>query len=332
MTSEKLKIKKQPLRLRRDPASVALGLLGLFSLLLILKNPDIAIKHMSHALSLCAKTVIPSLFPFMVLSELIVSGNAVKYLARVLSLPAKALFGISGEGAAAVIMGLLCGFPIGAKSGVSLYKAGKIDRSELSHILTFSNNPSSAFLISAAGVAMFGSRAFGVLLYAISLISALIIGVAGKYIRKKFNSEKIYWQKEERLTRRRSVEIFTSAITSSALSMLYICAFIVFFSTLVGVLEYTVNAAAMPDWLSALWFGFFEMTSGIYKAAAVSKSGYYLAAAIAGWSGLSVHFQIMSICADSGVSFRPYLLSKLAAALLNILLLAIFGAIFGLPA
>ncbi len=331
MTAEKHKKAGIWLKITKEPSRLALGLLSVFCLLLIIKNPDIAIKHMSAALRLCAKTVIPSLYPFMVLSELIISGNTAHRLSKILSSPARLLFGISGKGMAAVIMGLLCGFPIGAKCAMSLYRGGDIDRTELVHILTFSNNPSSAFLISAAGVAMFGSRGFGILLYAVSIISALILGVAGKFLKKKAAIE---WSCDENtvyVPKKRGVDIFTGAITSSALSMLNICAFVVFFSTLVGVLEYTLNASALPDWGSALWFGFFEMTGGIYKASAVPVYGCYLAAAVAGWSGLSVHFQIMSVCAGGNISFRPYLLSKLANAALNVLLLALFGALFGLP-
>ncbi len=327
MTVKGIKKANRGIRLSADPASVALGALSLFSLLLIFKNPDIAITHMSSALRLCARTLIPSLFPFMVLSELMVSGNAVSLIAPLLRRPAKALFGISGEGGAAVLLGLVCGFPIGAKTAAALYKKGSIGKRELTHILTFSNNPSSAFLISAVGASMFDDRPFGVLLFAISTLTALIVGFVGKFINRPHTdsapvSVKGYGEKPPR-----AVDIFTGAVTSSALSMLSICAFVVFFSTLVGVLEYTVNASALPEAVSALWFGFFELTSGVWKASSVPTLGPYLAAAAVGWSGLSVHFQIMSICRGCDISFKPYLLSKLASAILNVLLLILWGCV-----
>ena len=321
MTVKGIKKASRGIRIPADPASVALGALSLFSLLLIFRNPDIAITHMSSALRLCARTLIPSLFPFMVLSELMVSGNAVALISPLLRRPAKALFGISGEGAAAVLLGLICGFPIGAKTAAALYKKGSIGKRELTHILTFSNNPSSAFLISAVGASMFDDRHFGVLLFAISTVSALVVGIVGKFInRPSADSSPVFVKRTEEKPPR-AVEVFTGAVTSSALSMLSICAFVVFFSTLVGVLEYTVNAAALPEAVSTLWFGFFELTSGVWKASSVPTFGPYLAAAIVGWSGLSVHFQIMSICHGCDISFTPYILAKLASAILNVLLL-----------
>lgn len=65
------------------PGQLCFGFFALFCLLLILRNPDTAIEYMTSGLRLCARTVIPSLFPFLVLSELIVSGaSAESFCAR----------------------------------------------------------------------------------------------------------------------------------------------------------------------------------------------------------------------------------------------------------
>ena len=312
-------------------SGLASGVLSVISLFLIFKYPDVAIDKMTSILDICAKTVVPSLFPFMVLSELLVSGNATSLIAPLLSRAARALFGISGEGAAAMAMGLFCGFPIGAKSAVSLYKQGRIDRSELTRLLTFSNNPSSAFLISAVGTSMFNSRSLGILLFAVSTLSALTVGIVGKYVKVKSPDKSELFIKLSGKDKS-GVEKFTSAITSSAISIVYVCAFVVFFSTLVGVLEHSLSASALPNSAAALLFGFFELTGGMWQASQIPEYGIFIAAAIAGWSGLSVHFQIMSICSGCGVSFKPYILAKLSTGLLNVIFLLIFSAVFGLPA
>lgn len=297
------------------PTSAALGILGLFSLLLLFKNPAVALEHTSSALSLCAYTVVPSLFPFMVISELLLSSNAVSVISPPLRRPSRLLFGVRGESAAALILGFLCGFPIGAKCAASLYTRGKIDGEELTRVLTFSCMPSAPFLISAVGISMFGDRAFGLRLFVASLLSSIIIGIVGKFIPIKAlpPSAPAESKKEEK---RSGATVFTSAVTSSTLSMLYVCAFVVFFSTLVGVLEYTAAALELPESASTLLFGFFELTGGIKKAAGIPIYGKYLAAAISGWSGLSVHFQVISVCRGCDLSFKPYFLAKLASTAL----------------
>ena len=117
---------------------------------------------------------------------------------------------------------------------------------------------------------------------------------------------------------------FTSAVSSSALSMLYICAFLTFFSTFVGVIENAVSNLALSDTAGTVLLGFFELTGGIKGASEIPAAGRYLAAAVAGWSGLSVHFQIMSVCQGCDVSFKPYFLSKALSTFLCPIFMLIF--------
>ncbi len=307
---------------------------SLFLFLLLLRNAEFAIRHMSDGLRLCVRTVIPSLFPFMVLSELLTQTGAAELVGRLLPRPLRRLFGVSRDGACAVLLGLVCGFPIGAKSAAALYRAGRIDRSELCCVLTFSNIPSSAFLISAVGVSLFGSRAFGTRLYLVTLTSALLTGLVGARWRAKKDSQHAkksappHEAKPPALKKAGAVACFTDAITSSALALLSVCAFVVFFSAFVGTVESMLQALALPNAAQSLCYGFFELTGGTARAAAcASPTAEYLCAFLAGWSGLSVHCQIMSLCADTGVSFRPYLLAKLAQGLLNLPLLFLANAI-----
>ena len=301
--------------------------MSVFSLALILRNPQLAITYMSRGLQLCVRTVIPSLFPFMVLSELLVLSGAARPLGRLLSRPLRWLFGMEGEGGCALLLGLFCGFPVGTKCAVSLYRRGQLDKSQLSHLLTFCNIPSSAFLISAVGLALFGDRRIGILLYVTTLLSSLLIGFFGKFFRSRSASPPPVTEAAAPVGS--GVSLFTGAITSSALSMLSICAFVVFFTTLSGTLEHLLTALRIPQAVSVLLYGILELTGGVARAASLaSPASLYLCAFFAGWSGLSVHFQIMSLCADTGVSFRPYLVAKLAHGLLNAALLVLCHLLF----
>lgn len=148
---------------RRYPSfgQVFFCLMSTFCFVLILRNPDVAIEYMGRGLSLCARTVIPSLFPFMVISELMVRSGAGESLGRLFSRPMRYLFGLSGAGCTAVVLGSLCGFPVGARTAVALYDRNAISRRECEHLLTFCNCPSSAFLVTAVGVSLFGNRRLG---------------------------------------------------------------------------------------------------------------------------------------------------------------------------
>lgn len=292
-------------------------IMSTFCFILVLRNADAAVEYMGRGLSLCAKTVIPSLFPFMVISELLVSSGAGEALGRLFSRFMRWVFGISGAGASALFLGSMCGFPVGARTAVALYDKGVISRSECQHLLTFTCNPSSAFLITAVGVSLYDSRPLGVTLYCVVLGSGLLTGfLARLFLRSpKEPAEHPHYPSG---LHPGGVESFTGAVSTAATGMLTVCAYVIFFSTLTGVMGCTVGKWGRGEGLGfTLLCGLLEMTGGISQASTLSGDlGLILTAAFAGWSGISVHCQIMTLCGGRGLSFKPYLLAKAFQGLL----------------
>ena len=167
---------------RPSASRVGFCILSGFCLLLVLRNSDAAIEYMGQGLTLCARTVIPSLFPFMVVSELLVSSGAGEALGRLFAGIMRRIFGLSGAGASAVFLGSMCGFPVGARTAVALLDRNAISKEECEHLLTFVSNPSSAFLITAVGVSLYGSRRLGVILYCVVLGCGLLTGLLARFL------------------------------------------------------------------------------------------------------------------------------------------------------
>ena len=280
---------------------------------LILFQGDAVTKSVKDALSLCTSSLIPSLFPYLVLSELVVSSGAAEQLGSFFCKPFKTLFGISGDGASAFLLGALCGFPIGARSAVLLYKNQKISKKEAEHLLCFCNNTGAGFLIAGVGASFFGSRHLGVLLYITQLLSALIIGLLTRPI---FKDQSNIMHKSEKANKITAVKLFTESIGSATQGMLSVCGYVIFFSGLIGGLCSLFKAFASPLFCTVI-SGFLEISSGARSCAAISGvigSNIVictLCAAFVGWSGVSVHAQTASICNDSGLSLTPYIISKL---------------------
>lgn len=288
--------------------------ISVFMLAMIIKNSEIAIEYVRAGIKLCAGTVIPSLFPFMVISELLVTVGFAELFGGTLGKPLSRLFGISENGSCAFLLGCLCGFPIGAKTAVSLFDSGSITKEELQKLLVFCNLPSSAFLISAVGVSLYGCRDFGILILISAIASSVIAGVAARFL---MHTESLYRPKY-RPRRIINVASFTGAISSATLSMLLVCAYVIFFSAVVGCLSNLASKVLLPEASAPLLFGIFEMTSGISGASALDNKmlGALICAFNVGWSGLSVHFQIISLCTGRGISFVPYFISKLFQGIL----------------
>lgn len=302
---------------------ICFGLFAIFSLLLILRNTSIAIEYMNRGLLLCAKTVIPSLFPFMVLSELIVSGGIGRTLLKRISKPFCKLFRISADGCCAVLLGMLCGFPIGARCATIAYTSGRITREEAERILCFSNNPSSAFLISAVGGSLWGNQKFGVALYVSVLSASILTGILMGMTAKKPLPETE--QTQPTVPVLSSPTLFCNAVKSALMSMLLVCAYVVFFSALVGTFNFMPGMQKLPAFVQSFLFCLFELSSGMSQAASLASPfpAALLCAFAAGWSGLSVHCQILSVCDQKGLSLRPYAFAKLFQAILTPLLLSL---------
>ena len=313
------------------PRTAATVMASLFFIALLLKNPDISIQYVTRGLRLCCTAVIPTLFPFMVLSELLVRTGGGELMGRALAAPMRALFGLSGAGSCAFLLGAVCGFPVGTRAAVMLYDRGLLERSEAERLISFCNYPSSAFMISATGAALWQNRQLGAAMYASVLAAGVIAGIiSGIPARRAAKKEGVVPTDMPHTVRKPQLTALSDSVTAAATSTLNVCAYVAFFSCVVGCISHILAHVSPSRTVEAAIYSFFELTSGAAASAAVipSRTGILMCTAAAGWSGLSVALQVFSVCSSSE---RPhprmtaYLVSKavqapLAAILMSILL------------
>ena len=294
---------------------VGFTILGAGCILLLLFFSDSAIASVKNGLALCGQTVIPALFPFMVASEILVGSGGAAAIGKLLSRPVQLILGMPGTAACPVVLGALCGFPTGARTAAALYDAGALSAGQCTRLLTFINNPSSAYMISAVGVSLLGSRRVGLLLWIISLACSLITALVTRVLMPESTG---CGMPPAPQPVRMGADVFTGAVSAATQSMLAVCAYVLFFSAVLGALQSALASLFLPPVLTALLYGSIEMSGGIARAAQAGNSvqAAMLCAALASWSGLSVMCQIMTVCRGRGFSFLPYLIAKAAQALL----------------
>ena len=132
-----------------------LAVLCCFSALLLL--PEVSAQAVRDAMLLCVQTLIPSLFPFFVLSSLLIACGASELLSALLSPLMRPLFGLSGAGAAALALGLCGGYPVGARTAAELVENGALSQEEGERLLAFCNNAGPGFLLGVCGAGVFSS-------------------------------------------------------------------------------------------------------------------------------------------------------------------------------
>lgn len=281
------------------------------------------------SLSVAVKRVIPSVFPSMVISGALVSTGGGDIIGRTLGKPIGKLLNASPSASAAIILGALCGFPVGAASASLMYQNGEIGKSEFESVIGIASIPSPAFVINAVGANILGNRNAGVFLYALMLVSTLFLGAIFLRSSKKEQAPqsviKIKKQKAK-LT-----EATVSSISASAVSSLKITAYIVFFSTLTATLSEIFIPQGAPDAVSVILGGILEFSGGCASAGELkSVLSLPLCALFLGFSGLGVHFQVISAC-PSETSFKKYfIISAFRGALAFLLTATVSPRFFGI--
>ena len=288
---------------------LALALAGL------LLSPDTSAQACRDALSLCAQTVIPSLFPFFVLSSLLVSGGGADAFSALFGGMMRPLFGLGGAGASALTLGLLGGYPVGAQTVAGLYGAGTLGKKEAEHLLGFCNNAGPGFILGICGGAVLHSPRAGLYLYLVHAASALLTGIF--LCRDLPRSHAMHHKPTQSQDAAPFASLFSSAVRGALAGVLNVCAFVVLFLVLLRLTTAALPAAAISSpAFCALLLGFVELTNGV-TALSVTRSGFVCCAVLLAWGGLSVHAQTLSVLDGTSLSTRYYWRGKMMQAALS---------------
>ena len=306
-------------------------------------------KSCVSGINLCINAVFPSLFPFFVVSSMLISSPLPDKISSLLSPISRRLFGISGKGFSAFLIGIVGGYPVGVRTAVGLYESGRISKSECQRLLLFCNNAGPAFTLGVVGVGLLGDRRLGVILYSAHVLSAILIGILlhklspGQFEMPTSMPLHKYKDSREQFESRAFIPSFISAVTGAMSAMLNVCAFVIFFGIFVTVLHKSGiidTISALVTWifgdflakkglLNGIIAGFFELTGGISALtgadmlSSVITSGFLL-----GWAGLSVHFQAMTFISRAKLRCIGYFPAKLCQGILSSALLWLYFRIF----
>ena len=292
-------------------------LAGIALLAALVMNAPAAASGCREALTVCAQLLIPSLFPFFVLSGFLNRLGLPGLLGRLLAPAAMRLFGVSGAGASALLIGLTGGYPAGAQYIADMARQGSVSRQEAERLLAFCNNSGPAFILGAVGVGVFGSVRLGLLLYLIHILAALLTGLFFRGRHPCGEIQPVFLESADPALA--LVESVKQAITA----MLSVCGFAVCFSVLLRVLDLSRLAGLIaarfslePSFVRAMLTGLFELGSGTAAMQGLRPcpESFALAAFLLGWGGLSVHFQTLGVLAGSKLKGALHMTGRLMSA------------------
>ncbi|MBP9989317.1 MAG: hypothetical protein KBT46_07445, partial [Ruminococcus sp.] len=195
-------------------------------------QPQAMSAGMRNGLYLCTATIIPSMFPFLVVSDFLIRSGMCSYFGRISAKIINFIFRLPGCSACVIFMSLIGGFPVGAKMTAQLIEEKEISNEQGKRLLLFCVNGGPAFTIGVVGVSMLKSEKAGIIIYISLVLSSLLVGFISRFFAKENDNVKI---KSEPFF---EVSVFVKSVNQSARAVINICAWVLVFSFINGYLIY----------------------------------------------------------------------------------------------
>lgn len=285
---------------------------------LLVRYPSIAADGVKNGLSLCFQSLIPSLYPFLIVVELLLSTGILMNQNRVLDFLSLKIFKLPFS-LNIFILSCLGGYPVGVTCVSNLVGRGVLNAEEGEKLLNFTVNPSLSFAVAFVGAMLYKSIKAGFVLYLSVILSSIIIGIlSGRKI--KINR---YTRVMDALEEEADFSTaFTLSVKKSAVTMFYICSFTVLFSSICSLVEILPFS---PE-INLLIKSITEVTNGIsltYRARSLP-----FIASLMSFGGLSVAFQIFSVQGELKIKSIKYFFARTVSAVLCYLIATVMLKIF----
>ena len=326
----------------------------IFTIFLIIFSQSNLIAAKS-GLKLWALNVVPSLFPFFIATNLLNHTNVVKYFSKLFNKIMRPIFNVPGEASYAFILGLISGYPVGAKIVTNLRNSGLCTKDEGERMLCFTNNSGPLFVLGTVGITLFSNYSIGILLLFTHILSAISVGIILGFIsrsqKKKDSSNSSiqftqYHSNNNLCTFSNLGEVLSSSILDASKTIIMIGGFVIIFSVLLAILEKSHVLAVLslpishlldffginPNFAQSLVSGMIELTNGVSLVTSIASKNIYpniiICAFLLGFGGFSVMLQVLSITSKSDLSIKKYFYGKLLQGVLSAIYTLMFLNIF----
>jgi len=321
--------------------------LCLFFAILMLSNPENVLKAALSGLNIWLWVVLPSLLPFFIINEVMTETGVIDFLSIPMHRIMRPIFRCPGQASFVWVMSMTSGYPMGARLTAALLTKGKITLAEAQRMLSFCSTSGPLFMIGAIGTGMLGSSQAGSIIAVSHYVASFLTGLLFRFYRsdkEKSTSQplhmtglisayKQFWISYQK-NKSNIGEIFGHAVTKSMNSSLVIGGFIIFFSVITELMiftgiisfvakiieQHTTSSEVIPNLVKGISAGIIEITVGSHMLSEPSSplaSRIMAISFIIGWSGVSIHSQVINIISGTKLSVSLYLLSKLSHATLS---------------
>lgn len=285
----------------------------------ILTESESILNSVSFSLNIFKNNIFPSLFPFFVLSNILIKCGMPELMGNLFKNIMNKLFRIKGITAFIFFMSIISGNPANAKYTKELYDEGKINKYEATKILCFTCFSNPLFILGTISISFLNNKEVGILILLSHYIGNLIIGILIRnYHPSKIENNKVNLKSainemhNKRISNKENFGIIiTNSLTSSINTLLLILGVITICLVITTIIDNNLNLSST---LQSILNGFIEMTQGLKYISLEPiplKMKCTLTVMILSFGGLSVHIQIMGILSDTDIKYLPFLCARI---------------------
>ena len=297
--------------MKHFPAGIAVT--ALFASMLLF--PKAVFHGASEGLLLWFQIIFPTLFPFLVVTSLLMTTGGLRFIAGLFGNPLRHFLGVSHPGSFAVVGGFLCGYPMGAKVTADLLKKELITRNEARYLLSFCNNTSPIFIINFIVWKTFGQEELLFPTLAVLILTPLLFSFL--FRRFYLHGKKFFPEPDQKTLFTRSSFRFAdldTCLMDSFEAIVKVGGYIIVFSVLLSLLD----MLPVSQNLFLLTAPSLEMTNGILLLKKNLQDPLICYPAVIGltsFGGFCSAAQTRCMLDGTGLKIGPYIIEKLAAAL-----------------
>ena len=314
--------------MRRWMSVVIMFILG-YLVFEILTESESILNSVNFSLNIFKNNIFPSLFPFFVLSNILIKCGLPEFMGNLFKGVMNRVFKIKGVCAFIFFMSIISGNPANAKYTRELYLDGKINKYEATKILCFTCFSNPVFILGTVSLLFLNNKDIGLLILLCHYLGNLFIGLGMRgYHPSKREKKKISLSKAidemhlKRISNKASFGVMiTNCLVSSIDTLLLILGVITMCLVITTIIDNNLNLNSI---FQSVLNGFVEITQGlkyISLEAIPLKLKCVLTVMILSFGGLSVHMQIMGILSDTDIKYLPFLCARVCHAIISSLLM-----------
>lgn len=286
---------------------------SLFFLVNLIIYRNLVFDTVGFSLNIWITSLLPALFPFFIVSDILINYDVIKYFPKVIRNSIKYLFNVSDNGLVIILLSMLSGFPSNARNIKNMYLDKKITKEEGEHLLYFTHFSNPMFILGTIPLILNSNKISKYILIS-HYLANIILGICLRKYNKVNNSNTSNYKEDKH----NFGLVLTTSIRKSLDSVLGILGTLTVFLIISTLL---INFFNLDNTSSLLVKSILELTSGLKELGSYNLLDKYLliiSSCILSFGGLSVHMQVINELVDTDISYKNYFIGRILQVVLSL--------------